>query len=143
MVILTIENISIEYNELLKQAGQWGIKRTVHVKPQDEIQLGFNKNFFPVNIRSRDISYKHDFSALVSQQKFNSLSELYTQQKQEKLFNFNVGDSVTTVLYPLTSCFSKHAAYGMIDSFEVNGSRIQLGNLVYEITMSIIEISNR
>lgn len=139
-LIFSIEYININSDEVIDNPETFNVKRSINTKPQEEYQIGRNKNFYPLNIRSNKNIYKYEISLLLDRNKMLGVENIYKDQLYNKIYNYVISNSYDTVFLTFDSPYTYGMSKCVIESFEITGSVIREDIVLYKCDLTLIEI---
>lgn len=141
MIIFSIDTLSFSNTELKVNDGNFSITREVNTQPQEEYSIGQNKNFFPLNIRSKRSTYKYDITLLLTKDKFLELENLKNYQLDNKIRNFKVGSDWQNAFFTFDSPFTYGTSYVIVRELNLKNSLLDsMGNIIYECELKLEEV---
>lgn len=139
-IFLKIGDISFSLSELKRDRNQFAIIREINKLPGEEIEIGTSSNFFRIVAVSKKISYKYSFNLILDKQKYLLIRNIFENQKQQKIFNFNEKNNS---FYDITEFFhcslNNYNSVCIIDDIEILKTGVD-NSLKYEIKIDITEI---
>lgn len=139
--LFTIGTLSFYFNELKKDTGDsFAIKRRREANFSEEYSLGKSKAFLEIRVTSSKEINRYDMTFSLNKEKFLSL--LYLKNKQDdNVYNFNeVSDTPSSFLLLFKSPLNSYDSACKIDSLEIVKTKIINDEIIYDTTISLIEV---
>lgn len=138
---MSISTIGITKEEIVGNPSDFGIKKSINTKPFEEYQIGKNKGFYPLNIRSDKFTYKYDINLLIPKDKLLQLDNIYKDQIYNRILKYDIDSgNYNSVFLNFDSPFTEGYSKCIIENLEVTGSIIRKGKLLYKCNLTLIEI---
>lgn len=138
--MITIDTITLLRDEINFKDNNLGGTRQKINNPNEEYSLGKSYQNYPIVIRSNKPIYRFSMELLLSREKLISLSNLYNEILPNKLFSYEVGGDINSLI--LLEYFNPTSTQTKcwIEEFNINDSAVSDIGLIYLCNLSLAEI---